>query len=114
MQQSSNAITWYFLVPHVAVHDVTSPVGLHEDYLSFLQLFLSAAHNKASVEVGVSSCCGGKGAAAAHTREQEIKADQSNGLSRQNCCGSSAGCRCGGECTCETGCACKKGKQSKL
>lgn len=106
-----------FLVPQFAVQGVHPLVGLHETLPQFpeaLHLSLPAAHNKASVEVGVSSCCGGKGAAAAHTREQEIKADHGNGLSRQNCCGSSAGCRCGGECTCETGCACKKGMQSKL
>ena len=60
------------------------------------------------------SCCTRKGAAGALAHEEIESGVQASGLSRQKCCGSSYGCRCGGECMCAGGCACKKPLQAKL
>ncbi len=59
-------------------------------------------------------CCIRKGAADAVAHEEFKGGVQTGGLTRQKCCGSSHGCRCGGECTCAGGCACKKPLQAKL
>lgn len=80
---------------------------------------LPPAHNKASVSVRGSSCCGtasnqSSSQAVARSKESRTVGSSNCSTRPQQCCASSYGCRCGTECTCDVACTCKAPVQARL